>query len=139
MYRAGVNVTVSETDGAAGQKAQKTAPEASAQTAKAQETASASVQTAAAGTQSIMDAQDTGTHATRFLFTTKTCPNCKIAKEMLKDEPYEVVDAEENLDLVSQYGIMQAPTLIVLHDGVVDKYVNASNIKRYVDQLVSNA
>ena len=50
-----------------------------------------------------------------------------------------VVDAEENLDLVSQYGIMQAPTLIVLHDGVVDKYVNASNIKRYVDQLVSNA
>ncbi len=131
MYRAGVNVTVSETDEAAGQKAQKTASEASAQTVKAQET----VAQAEAGTQSVADAQGSVGQATRFLFTTKTCPNCKIAKEMLKDEPYEVVDAEENLDLVSQYGIMQAPTLIVLHDGVVDKYVNASNIKRYVDQL----
>lgn len=69
----------------------------------------------------------------RYLFTTKTCPNCRIAKKMLADEPYTVVDAEENQELVSKFGIMQAPTLVVLHDGVVDKYVNASNIKRYVD------
>ncbi|MDO4321650.1 MAG: ribonucleoside triphosphate reductase [Lachnospiraceae bacterium] len=75
----------------------------------------------------------------RYLFTTKTCPNCKIAKEMLRGEPYELVDAEENQELVSQFGVMQAPTLVVMHDGEVDKYVNASNIKRYVDRLVSNA
>ena len=29
-----------------------------------------------------------------YLFTTKTCPNCKIAKEILKDIPYVLIDAE---------------------------------------------
>lgn len=69
-----------------------------------------------------------------LLFTTSTCPNCRIAKEMLRNEPYELVDAEQNQELVSRFGVMQAPTLVVMHDGEVDKYVNASNIKRYVDQ-----
>ena len=48
-----------------------------------------------------------------YLFTTKTCPNCKIAKEILKGEDYQIIDAEENQDLVRKYGIMQAPTLVV--------------------------
>lgn len=69
----------------------------------------------------------------RYLFTTKTCPNCRIAKKMLGDESYTLVDAEEAPELVRKFGIMQAPTLVVLHDGKVDKYVNASNIKRYVE------
>ena len=69
----------------------------------------------------------------RYLFTTKTCPNCKIAKRILGNEAYTLVDAEENQELVSRFGIRQAPTLIVLHDGEVEKYVNPSNIKKYVD------
>lgn len=68
-----------------------------------------------------------------FLFTTKACPNCKIAKEFLKDEEYEAIDAEENPELSNEYGIMQAPTLVLIKDGKVEKFVNASNIKRYVD------
>ena len=68
-----------------------------------------------------------------FLFTTTTCPNCKIAKEFLKDEEYEAIDAEENPELSNEYGIMQAPTLVLIKDGKVEKFVNASNIKRYVD------
>lgn len=68
-----------------------------------------------------------------LLFTTATCPNCRIAKEMLRGETYQVVDAAQEQELVSRFGIMQAPTLIVLHDGETDKYVNASNIKRFVD------
>ena len=83
--------------------------------------------------------QENDPQEVRYLFTTKTCPNCRIAKEMLRDEPYELVDAEENQDLVSKFGIMQAPTLIVMNGGKVDKYVNASNIKRYVDKLASNS
>ncbi len=81
----------------------------------------------------------------RYLFTTKTCPNCRIAKEMLRATDYELIDAEENQELVQKFGIMQAPTLVIVHDGVADKYVNASNIRRYVDsrpqreRLVSNA
>ena len=68
-----------------------------------------------------------------FLFTTKTCPNCKIAKEFLKDEQYQVVDAEKNPELSDAYGIMQAPTLVLVKDGEIRKFVNASNIKKYVD------
>ncbi len=70
-----------------------------------------------------------------YLFTTSTCPNCKIAKQMLEGQEYEVIDAEQNLDLVQKYGIRQAPTLVI-DDGVnTKKYVNASNIQRYVDEL----
>ena len=70
-----------------------------------------------------------------LLFTTKTCPNCRIAKELLKDVAYEVVDAEEQVELTNKYGIMQAPTLVELKDGEVRKYVNASNIKAFVEGM----
>ena len=51
----------------------------------------------------------------KYLFTTKTCPNCKAAKEMLKGERCQVVDAEEHPELVKKYGVMQAPTLVVVN------------------------
>ncbi len=82
--------------------------------------------------------EDAGDHEmVRYLFTTKTCPNCKVAKRILGNEPYTLVDAEEEQDLVSRFGVRQAPTLIVLHDGEVEKYVNASSIKKYVDAYCS--
>ena len=68
-----------------------------------------------------------------YLFTTKTCPNCKIAKEFLKEMEYETVDAEENPKLTEEFGVMQAPTLVVVKDGKVQKFVNASNIKKFAD------
>ena len=70
----------------------------------------------------------------KYLFTTKTCPNCRIAKEMLKGEEYVVIDAEENQELVQKYGVRQAPTLVVVDGTHTEKYVNASNIKQFVDQ-----
>ncbi len=73
-----------------------------------------------------------------YLFTTKTCPNCKLAKEYLKDVAYTLVDAEENADLTRQYGIMQAPTLVVVQGDEVKKYPNASRIKGFVDSLQEN-
>ena len=69
-----------------------------------------------------------------YLFTTKTCPNCKMAKEFLKGVDYEVVDAEEHPDMTDQFGIMQAPTLVVVKDGRVEKFVNASNIRRFAER-----
>ena len=74
-------------------------------------------------------------HNIKYLFTTKTCPNCKLAKEYLKDVNYVAIDAEENMELASRYGVMQAPTLVVVDGDSHKKYVNASNIKKYVDQL----
>jgi len=70
----------------------------------------------------------------KYLFTTKTCPNCAMAKEMLSGENYQIIDAEENEELVQKYGVMQAPTLVVIENSKAKKYVNASNIKKYVEE-----
>jgi anaerobic ribonucleoside-triphosphate reductase len=71
-----------------------------------------------------------------LLFTTKTCPNCKIATRSLENAQidYKLIDAEENEDLVKRYGVMQAPTLIVIDRDGVQKLTNASNIRAYAEK-----
>ncbi|HIZ83214.1 MAG TPA: ribonucleoside triphosphate reductase [Firmicutes bacterium] len=73
-----------------------------------------------------------------LLFTTKTCPNCKAAALMLKKAglAYEKVDAEEQQDLTLAYGVKQAPSLVVVDGDRVEKHVNASNIKKYLEQSI---
>ena len=71
----------------------------------------------------------------KYLFTTKTCPNCKLAKEYLKNESYVLIDAEENTELAQRYGVMQAPTLVVVSGDKVRKYANASNIRKYAETM----
>ena len=68
-----------------------------------------------------------------FFFTTKTCPNCSIAKRELEKAgiAYQVMDVNEHRELVARYGIQQAPTLIVRHGEQVEKLVNASTIKKF--------
>ena len=68
-----------------------------------------------------------------YLFTTKTCPNCGIAKNELERAglDYTVMDVSDHMDLVRQYGILQAPTLIVRQNGTVRKLVNASVISDF--------
>lgn len=73
-------------------------------------------------------------HNIKYLFTTKKCPNCRLAKEYLKNEKIVAIDAEENIELANRYGVLQAPTLVVVDGKAHRKYVNASNIKKYVDQ-----
>ncbi|MCR4693803.1 MAG: ribonucleoside triphosphate reductase [Pseudobutyrivibrio sp.] len=70
----------------------------------------------------------------KYLFTTKTCPNCALAKEILEDEDYILVDAEEQADMTKKFGVMQAPTLVVVNGDDVKRYANASNIQKYVDE-----
>ena len=53
---------------------------------------------------------------------------------MLEGEELEIIDAEQNPELVKQYGIRQAPTLVITDGVQVKKYVNASNIQKYVDE-----
>ena len=71
-----------------------------------------------------------------LLFTTATCPNCKMADSMLTKAhvDFEKVDAEAHAELSQKFNIRQAPTLVVLHDGNVEKYANASNIKKYIQE-----
>ncbi|MBR2496432.1 MAG: ribonucleoside triphosphate reductase, partial [Clostridia bacterium] len=72
-----------------------------------------------------------------LLFTTKTCPNCKMSKMMLDKAgiAYTVIDAEENVELTKEYGVNKAPTMLVVKDGGVDRYENASNIKGYIESV----
>lgn len=66
-----------------------------------------------------------------YLFTTKTCPSCKLAKNYLGERDYTVLDVEDYTKLAADWGIMQAPTLIVVENGRKEKYPNASNIREY--------
>ncbi|MCR5626381.1 MAG: ribonucleoside triphosphate reductase [Lachnospiraceae bacterium] len=72
----------------------------------------------------------------RYLFTTKTCPNCKIVKDFLKDFSYITIDAEENAELAMKYGVQTAPTLVISDGEKVERIANASNIKKFVDSML---
>lgn len=69
----------------------------------------------------------------KYLFVTKTCPNCKLAKEYLKWEQYVIIDADENIELAGKYGVMQAPTLVIADGRDCRKYINVSNIRKYAE------
>lgn len=70
-----------------------------------------------------------------YLFTTKTCPNCKLAKQWLDEAQltYSPVDADDQLEFAKKFQVMQAPTLVVFQDGEYIAYRNASEIRKYVD------
>ena len=72
-----------------------------------------------------------------ILFTTATCPNCKAAGMFLDKAgvAYEklVVD-ESSKDLVAQYGVKQAPTLVVITGDSYETIPNLSNIKAYAEK-----
>lgn len=71
-----------------------------------------------------------------YLFTTKTCPNCVLAKKFLEGHEYEIIDAEEAPELVEKYQIMNAPTLIVQTQNQIHRYSNLSQIRQYVQEQV---
>ena len=82
------------------------------------------------------DAPKASNGARVMLFTTKTCPNCKIAYTLLDKANigYEKIDAEAQEDLTMKYGIRQAPTLIVTDGDRYESFVNLSNIKKFIEQ-----
>ena len=88
----------------------------------------------AAGTMTEDDVKIEPLETHKYLFTTSTCPNCRMAKKMLEGEDLEIIDAEKNPDMARQFGIMQAPTLVITDGEHLKKYVNASNIQKYVDE-----
>ncbi len=69
-----------------------------------------------------------------YLFATPTCPNCKIAASLLEKEgvAFEKVYANEHPDAAKEYGIRTAPTLVVVKDGNVEKFVGVSDIKKHL-------
>ena len=71
-----------------------------------------------------------------LLFTSPTCPNCKMAKMMLDkaNVKYKNIDALSNKKETTAMGIQKAPTLLVPNKaGGYDRYDNASLIKKYIE------
>ena len=96
------------------------------------ETAQASTEALKATATVASQATDMGKMA--MLFTTKTCPNCKMAKSILDGDhySYKVVDAEIEVDLTKKFDVKQAPTLVVFEGNHVEVIQNVSNIKKFV-------
>ena len=74
------------------------------------------------------------------LFTSPTCPNCKMAKMLLEKEgiAYKNVDAYANKEEALAFGVVKAPTLIVPTEDGYEVYENASVIRGYIEKLKSN-
>lgn len=72
-----------------------------------------------------------------MLFTTATCPNCKMAKRFISEAGFDcdILLAEENAELVNLYRVSQAPTLIVFNDGEPQTISNVSNIRKYLESI----
>ncbi len=70
-----------------------------------------------------------------LLFTTKTCPNCMIAKTQLDRAgiAYRVILADEEPELCDKFNIMQAPTLVEVEGDSFTAYTNVSNIIKYIE------
>ena len=70
------------------------------------------------------------------LFTTKTCPNCRIAKASLDKAGigYEVVDAEENAELARKYRVMQAPTLVAIDGEEAEVSSGIAAVRAYIER-----
>ncbi len=70
-----------------------------------------------------------------ILFTTATCPNCKIACATLDKAgfPYKKVLANEEAELAASLGVKQAPTLVIIKNGEATKYAGVSDIKKFLN------
>ena len=70
-----------------------------------------------------------------YLFTTATCPNCKIAVSLLEKAgvAFSKLLANENAEAANALGIKQAPTLVVVESGNVAKFAGVSDIKKYLN------
>ena len=72
--------------------------------------------------------------AKTLLFVGATCPNCKVAVQMLDKAGigYETVMSQDNMELCREYGVMSTPTLVITDGETVEKYAGAAAIKQFV-------
>ena len=86
-------------------------------------------------------ADDTATDALLpdgvYVFASPTCPNCKIAESLLTKAgvAYSKIIAQENVELSEAIGIRQAPTLVNVKDGNIEKYPSVVNIKKFLQNV----
>ncbi len=72
-----------------------------------------------------------------YLFASATCPNCKIATQLLDkaNVSFTKIMAQENVALTEGLGIKQAPTLVTVKDGKTDKFVSVPGVKKFIQSV----
>ncbi len=67
-----------------------------------------------------------------YLFTSATCPNCKLACAMMDkaNYAYKKLLATDNVELATALGIKQAPTLVIVKNGEAAKFAGVGAIKK---------
>jgi ribonucleoside-triphosphate reductase len=112
------------------QKVAAPAPKAEVKTEPHQASAAVKTQVQAAA------AANRNEDSRMLLFTTRTCPNCKAAKDMLQKAglAYTTVVAEEKPELAEQYGIQMAPTIVVMKDDQPTRITGLADIRQMVEQ-----
>ena len=70
------------------------------------------------------------------LITTKNCPKCKLIKEYMaqRNFVYEVLEAEKNMKLCRNLGIMIAPTMLVHYGNEIEQLIGFEAIQKFVDK-----
>ena len=72
--------------------------------------------------------------AQTLLFVGATCPNCRLAVQMLDKAgmDYETVMSQDNMELCRKFGVMATPTLVITDGEHTEKYAGAGAIKSYL-------
>ena len=75
--------------------------------------------------------------AKAILFSRVTCPNCRVAENLLGKAgvEYEKLIADDNLELCRQYGVKGAPTLVITDGENTVNYYSVPEIKKYLASL----
>ena len=69
-----------------------------------------------------------------MLFTTHTCAKCKAVKAMFDEQrfDYDLIYADDELDLAKKFDIVNVPVLIIPDGDGVKKYTDIGPIRQYV-------
>ena len=72
-----------------------------------------------------------------ILFSRVTCPNCRVAEQLLGKAgvEYEKLIADDNKDLCLKYGVKGAPTLVITDGENFTSYYSVPEIKKYLASL----
>ena len=70
-----------------------------------------------------------------MLFTTHTCPKCKVVKAMFDEQSfdYDLIYADDQPELAQKLGIVNVPTLVIPTADGVNKYTDVPAIRQYMN------
>ncbi len=88
----------------------------------------------AAGSNVTVEAPSAQAEGELLLFASRTCPNCAQAERLLDNAgiAYRKLLAEENPELTVQYGIRQAPTLVIDDAQNPVKLIGLGAVRKYI-------